>query len=304
MERQYDSTSAQQPLSEITQFGIKLLFRVAVVSQTDSGKTHSIMHSWLGGKISYWKPNEHGAPEHAFLQHCLFCSSGGISNAEKDNLVKHFVVSPEQRLFHMPRFPTKQELFEFISSTTVIAPPPLRKRKKTVHLQVSKYPEDIAFNEDQQSAPNRVVVFDDLMTEAFSNKDNESMMNLITTKLSHHNNLSILIVCHELYSKGKNSVLFRDQLSGVHLHAIANQQRIRRYIYGFLSDDVEKHQFDKLFNEHVLCINDSVNGNRRGSIFIRFTPSLSTDCFGTTRQIGRFLTFNESGFSVIHETHH
>ena len=89
-------------------------------------------------------------------------------------------------------------------------------------------------------------------------------MNLITTKLSHHNNLSILIVCHELYPKGKNSVLFRDQLSGVHLHAIANQQRIRRYIYGFLSDDVEKHQFDK----HVLRINDSVNGNRRGSIFI------------------------------------
>ena len=109
------------------------------------------------------------------------------------------------------------------------------------------------FNEDQQSAPNRVIVFDDLMTEAFSNKDNESTMNLITTKLSHHKNLSILIVCHELYPKGKNSVLFRDQLSGVHLHAIANQQRIHRYIYGFLSDDVKKRQFDKLFDEHVLC---------------------------------------------------
>ena len=64
------------------------------------------------------------------------------------------------------------------------------------------------FNEDQQSTPNRVIVFDDLMTEAFSNKDNESTMNLIMTKLSHHNNLSILIVCHELYPKGKNSVLF------------------------------------------------------------------------------------------------
>ena len=298
MERQYDS--AQQPLPEITQYGIKLPFRVAVVGQTDSGKTHSIMHSWLGGKISYWKPNEHGAPEHAFLQHCLFCSNGGMSNAEKENLVKHFVVSPEQRLFHMPRFPTKQELFEFISSTTVVAPPPRKKK----HLQVTKDPEDIVFNEGQQSAPNRVIVFDDLMTEAFSNKDNESTMNLITTKLSHHNNLSILIVCHELYPKGKNSVLFRDQLSGVHLHAIANQQRIRRYIYGFLSDDVEKRQFDKLFDEHVLRINDSVNGNRRGSIFIRFTPGLSTDRFGTTRRIGRFLTFNESGFSVVHETRH
>ena len=173
-----------------------------------------------------------------------------------------------------------------------------------MHLQVTKDPEDVVFNEDQQSAPNRVVVFDDLMTEALSNKDKESTMNLITTKLSHHNDLSILIVCHELYPKGKNSVLFEDQLSGVHLHAIANQQRIPRYIYGFLSDDVEKHQFDQLFNEHVLRINDSINGNRRGSIFIRFTPGLSMDRFGTTRRIGRFLTFNESGFSVVHETHH
>ena len=68
MEHQYDSTSAHNtPLPEITQYGIKLLFRVAIVSQTDSGKTHSIMHSWLGRKISYWKPNEQRAPEHAFL---------------------------------------------------------------------------------------------------------------------------------------------------------------------------------------------------------------------------------------------
>ena len=89
MERQYDSTSAQ-PLPEITQYGIKLPFRVAIVSQTDSGKTHSIMHSWLGGKISYWKPNEHEAPEHAFLQHCLFCSNGGMSNAKKGKFGKAF----------------------------------------------------------------------------------------------------------------------------------------------------------------------------------------------------------------------
>ena len=132
VERQYDSTSAQ-PLPEITQYGIKLPFRVAVVGQTNSGKTHSIMHSWLGGKISYWKPNEHRAPKHTFLQHCLFCSNGGMSNAEKENLVKHFVVSPEQRLFHMPHFPTKQELFEFISSTTFVAPPPPRKKRKCIY---------------------------------------------------------------------------------------------------------------------------------------------------------------------------
>ena len=82
------------------------------------------------------------------------------------------------------------------------------------------------YGEDEKTAPNRMIVFDDLMTEAFGNKDNESTMNLITMKLSHHNNLSILIVCHELYPKGKSSMLFREQLTSVHLHAIANQQRI------------------------------------------------------------------------------
>ena len=90
--------------------------------------------------------------------------------------------------------------------------------------------EDIVFSEDEKSAPSRVMVFDDLMTEAFSNHQNEATMNLFTTKLSHPNNVSILIVCHKLYPKGKNSVLFHDQLTGVHLQAIANQQRIRRYV--------------------------------------------------------------------------
>ena len=86
--------------------------------------------------------------------------------------------------------------------------------------------EDIVYGEDEKTAPNRMIVFDDLMTEAFSNKDNESTINLITTKLSHHNNLSVLLVCHELYPKGNSSMLFREQLTSVHLHAIANQQRI------------------------------------------------------------------------------
>ena len=138
----------------------------------------------------------------------------------------------------------------------------------------------MVFNEDERAAPNRVIGFDDLMTEAFTNRDNEAAMNLITTKLSHHNNTLILIVCHELYPKGKNSMLFRDQLMGVHLHTIANQQRICHYVYGFLSDDAEKHQFDHLFNEHVLRVNNSLKGNRRGSIFICFTLGLCMESFG------------------------
>ena len=125
-----------------------------------------------------------------------------------------------------------------------------------------KDPKDIIFNEDKRSAPGRVIVFDDLMMDAFGNCENKATMNLLTTKLSHHNNTSVLIVCRELYPKGKNSMLFRDQLTGVHLHAIANQQKIHHYVYGFLFDDSEKRQFDHLFNEHVLRVNNSLKGNR------------------------------------------
>ena len=110
--------------------------------------------------------------------------------------------------------------------------------------------EDIVFGENEKTTPNRVIVLDDLMTEAFGVWDNKSMMNLLMTKLSHHNNISMLIVCHELYPKGKNSVLFRD--TGIHLHSIANQQKVKKYIYSYLSDDQEKRHYDQLFNEHIL----------------------------------------------------
>ena len=296
-------------IPELTQYGIKLPSRVAVVGQTDSGKTHSIMHRWLGRKILYWRPDKNGTPISTTIQHCLFCSNRGMSTSEKETLVQHFVTDPRQRLFHMSRFPTKQDVFDSISRTSiddVVQPKMIKKRKKNngdveLHTQ-QQDPEDIVFSENEKSAPSRVIVFGDFMMEAFSNHENEATMNLLTTKLSHHNNVSILTVCHELYPKGKNSVLFCDQLTGVHLHAIANQQRIHCYIYGFLSDDAEKRQFDHLFNEHVLCVNDSLKGNRRGSIFIRFTPGLCTDHFGTRKQIGRFLTFNECDFSAMQET--
>ena len=237
---------------KITQYGIRLPCRIAVVGQTDSGKMHSIMHSWLGGHISFWRPNiTDGFLEPAFFHHCLFCSNGGMSVLEKQILIKQFVTSPDQCLFHIPRFPTKQEVYEFICTTSVLHPIVSKKKDGGKKVITSTDPEDVVYNEDECTAPNRVIIFADLMTEAFSNKGNELTMNLITTKLSHHNNLSVLIVCHELYPKGKSSVLFREQLTGVHLHAIANQQRIRRYVYSFLTDDAEKWQVDNLFNNEL-----------------------------------------------------
>ena len=72
-----------------------------------------------------------------------------------------------------------------------------------MRLMAKQDPEDVVFNEDERTAPNIVIVFDDLMTKAFTNRDNESTMNLITTKLSHHNNTSIVIVVMSFILKEK-----------------------------------------------------------------------------------------------------
>ena len=116
----------------MTQYGIKLLCRVAVVGQTNSGKTHSIMHSWLGGNMSFWRPNPlDGSPRNVSLQHCLFCSNGGMSPSEKETLLKRFMKTKDQRLFHVPQFPTKQEVYDFISVTSTL-PTIITSTKKKV----------------------------------------------------------------------------------------------------------------------------------------------------------------------------
>ena len=95
-------------------------------------------------------------------------------------------------------------------------------------------------------------------------------MNLLVTKLSHHNNLSVLIVCHELYPKGPNSVLLREQLTGVHLHSVANSQKARNYVHNYLTDDDEKAQYNQLFKEHVLGVVDGVKGSIKGAYSSNF----------------------------------
>ena len=94
---------------------------------------------------------------------------------------------------------------------------------------------DIVSKESMETAPNRVIVLDDLMNDAFNSKDTNinSMMKLLITKLSHHNNISVLIVCHELYPKGQNSMLFRGQLTGIHLHSVANTRKACTYVHNY-----------------------------------------------------------------------
>ena len=66
-----DETISSPPrLPSLIQYGVKLPFRVAVVRKTDSGKTHSIIKCWLGGKISCWKYNG-SELKSCHLKHCL-----------------------------------------------------------------------------------------------------------------------------------------------------------------------------------------------------------------------------------------
>ena len=159
---------------------------------------------------------------------------------------------------------------------------------------------DIVSKESMGMTPNRVIVLDDLMNDAFNSKDKsiDSTMKLLMTKLSHHNNkISVLIVCHELYPEGQNSVLFRGQLTGVHLHSVADTRKAHTYIHNFLTDNDEKNQFDTLHKQHVLDIKDTSERKGRGSIVVKFSPNINESGINT----GKFITFNHNDYSVIHE---
>ena len=140
------------PLPNLTQYGVRLPFRVAVVGQTDSGKTHSIMCCGQGRKISFWKVGLDGDVIETNLCHCLYCSNGGMSLDKKSTLLREFVRDECQKLFHINRFPSKKEIFEFISrtseidlSTTTMKGKGGIKRKFTSHADF----EDVVFGEGE-----------------------------------------------------------------------------------------------------------------------------------------------------------
>ena len=114
------------------------------------------------------------------------------------------------------------------------------------------------------------------MVEAFDKTENRDVMKLLMTKLSHHNNISVLIMCHELYPKGKNAILLREQLTGVHIHSLTNVRKTVSFIRNYLNDKGEEDQYVKLFEEHVSRVSPPVDKcNRRGSIIVKFNvPSL------------------------------
>ena len=297
-------------LPTLVQYGVKLPFRVTVVGQTDSGKTHSIIRHWLSGRISFWK-YINGELTACQLQHCLYCSNGGMSDEEKQRLNNEFidkerVGTSQKRLFHLNRLPSRKELFEFITATSEIGQQPKKKEsssKRDKHgasISSRRDIEQIVFSENENNAPNRVVVMDDLMIEAFNSRDKEvtSTINLLMTKLIHHSSISVLIICHELYPKGPNSVLLRDQSTGIHLHSVANAQKAKNYVCNYLTDDDEKAHYNQLFKEHVLNVVDGVKGKHRGSIFVKFSPIVDNE---TGLKAGRFLTFSKRDHSVVHE---
>ena len=179
-----------------------------------------------------------------------------MSNEEKQRLKDEFIDKDrvgQQRLFHLNQLLLKKELFEFIPSTSEqpISKPSHKRDRHGVSISGKRDIEQIVFSENENNSLNRVVVMHDLMNEAFSSRDKEatSTMNLLMTKLSHYNNLSVLIACHEFYPKGPNSVLLREQLTGIHLHSLANSQKARNYVYNYLTDYDEIAQYNQLFKE-------------------------------------------------------
>ena len=292
-------------LPDLTEYGIRTPFRFAIVGQTDSGKTYSILQRWLGGKISFWTVRN-GSVKEVKLQHCLYCNNGNVPSQAKRDIVESFVrEDTDQRVFHSDHFPTRDELFEFVGSTSNEGGKTSRKRtssgesKKRITYQAPNH--QIVYGEDNQLAPHRILVLDDLMVEAFEKPENRDLMQLLMTRMSHHNNLSVLIVCHELYPKGRNSVLLREQLTGVHLHSLTNSKKAISFVRNYLNDKGEEDQFKDLFSEYVGRVNPIASKtDRRGSIIVKFNvPSVQSD--RGRKAIGRFITFNDKDHAIVHE---
>ena len=129
-------------LPDLTEYGIQAPFRFAIVGQTDSGKTYSILQRWLGGKISFWTIAGGGVRE-VNLQHCLYCNNGNVSFQTKQDIVQNFVQTNDQRVFHSDHFPTRDELFKFVGSTSymnrdkkVVEREPARVRESPTKLPI------------------------------------------------------------------------------------------------------------------------------------------------------------------------
>ena len=70
------------------------------------------------------------------LQHCLYCSNGGMSNEEKTRLKEEFIQDePSQKLFHLNRLLNKKEIFQIIISTKKKEEDKTRKKKVTTSQQ-------------------------------------------------------------------------------------------------------------------------------------------------------------------------
>ena len=72
-------------LPTIIQYGVKLPFRITVVSQTNSRNTHSTTKHLIGDKVSFWKYIDRQLRSCKLL-HCLRCSNGGKFEEDKQRL--------------------------------------------------------------------------------------------------------------------------------------------------------------------------------------------------------------------------
>ena len=71
------------------------------------------------GRISYWMSASGRGVQEVKLRHCLYCNNGNVSLELKQELVDNFAVDDSQRVFHLDRFPMQDDVFDFISSTSI-----------------------------------------------------------------------------------------------------------------------------------------------------------------------------------------
>ena len=103
-----------------------------------------------------------------------------MSEEEKIHLREEFIKDDDQGLFHLNQLPEKKEIFEFIVSTRREVTPNNEKegRKRQCHnenvtIDGSMTMEEMVFSLNEHAAPNRVIVMDDLMKEAFNSPDKQ-----------------------------------------------------------------------------------------------------------------------------------